>query len=604
MRKVESPSILSSWHPAGERPSPIHNREVRGDCRVRRPAGAVHSSGHEEATPFSLTGENPSFREQVKRVFLAVCDLDPAIRRNRLEELCGANQELLREVETLLKHDFEDNIFDEDDNVDDEIPFAPVEWIGRTIQSYKLLERIGAGGMGEVFRGEDVRLKRPVAVKFLGTQMIGDEPQRERFLREAQAAAALNHPSICTVYDIGDAEGRPYIVTAYLAGETLENAIQLHNLSSSLAVQYAIEIAAGLQAAHAKGIVHRDLKPSNVILARQADGSSRAVIIDFGLARVSWDNRLTQPGRLVGTANYICPEFFQGKPIEELSDIWSLGVMLYEMLAGKPPFEAENLEQLFYQICHENPAPLTTVNPALPQEAVRIVAKALEKDSQCRYQDMGSLLEDLRVLKSMLSPEDAPLPARPPLAGATLSPTRARASSGANTGVQVRRNARDLTALMILAAIVMSWFVWTRVHPLSAAAPGLKRIAILQFEDLGLGERNDRISRMVGDSLAVQMAGLSNVRMISGSLIRSLQEKGAADREISKQLHLDYLVTGSTMRSGDTLQVTMNLISGKDDGVLWSKKVDLPWAEILTMQSRFAETPVREMEAKLAHPGK
>jgi serine/threonine-protein kinase len=183
-----------------------------------------------------------------------------------------------------------------------------------------------------------------------------------------------------------------------------------------LAIEYIIQLAAGLQAAHAKGVIHRDLKPSNVILAKQADGSLRAKIIDFGLALVSWGNRLTQPGRLIGTATYICPEFLQGKPIGEQSDIWSLGVMFYEMLAGRPPFDAENRERLFYLICNENPALLPTVNPALPKETGRIVAKALEKDAQHRYQDMGSFLTDLRALKRTLSVEDGPLPARPPQA--------------------------------------------------------------------------------------------------------------------------------------------------------------------------------------------
>jgi serine/threonine protein kinase len=342
--------------------------------------------------------------QDVKRLFAEVCDLDPESRKRRLRQF---DSQLRLAVEKLLQHDVPESIFEDDWKGDafgsgDRIP-PPDDWIGKTVQCYKILDRAGEGGMGVVYRGEDVRLKRQVAIKFLRTHLIGDPRQRVRFLREAQAVAALDHPSICKVFDIGEADGRPYIVSAYIPGDSLEQAIRLGKLPLPTAIEYAIQMAEALKTSHDQGILHRDLKPANVLLATYSDGSSRAMIIDFGLARIGGRSELTAPGLLIGTAQYVCPELLQGKPVGQQADIWSLGVMIYEMLAGRAPFDADNRERLFYLILHENPAPLTSVNPDLPEEADRVIAKALKRDTKLRYLDMGSLLEDLRALKVQLS---------------------------------------------------------------------------------------------------------------------------------------------------------------------------------------------------------
>lgn len=541
------------------------------------------------------TSGNDPRRERVKHIFFAVCDLDPLCQRERLQELCGSNLALQREVEQLLDNDIEQSLFDT------KIPTPKDEWIGRTLQNYKILERIGEGGMGFVYRGEDVRLKRQVAVKFLATRLLGDSSQRERFLREAQAAASLRHPSICTVYDIGDAGGQPYIVTAYLEGDTLEAAIQREKSSFRRVIEYAIQLAEGLQAAHARGIIHRDLKPSNVILSRGDGEETRATIIDFGLAQVSWADRLTRPGLLIGTANYICPELLQGQPVAEQADIWSLGVMLYEMLAGRPPFDADNRERLFHLICHESPVPLTSVSPELPHEIGRIVARALEKDAELRYQTMSNLLSDLRALK-----REHPTPDVIPEEGTQLTPAHANGSSApthASTGKsRLPRSLRDRRVLAAAGAILLvavSWFGWKRIPPERIAADSPRRIAVLPFEDLSIGERNERLSRTLGESLAVQLAGLSNVRMVSTSGVRKLLERGTAEHEIISALDLDFFVTGFVERSGQTLRTTANLISGRDSTILYSKKLDLPLSDILAMQNQFADTAAREMGVKL-----
>jgi eukaryotic-like serine/threonine-protein kinase len=349
-----------------------------------------------------LLKEEASYsREEVKRVFLALCDLEPAARRKQLEELYDRNQSLGQEVQRLVEYDSDESIF-EAESLFHLSSAAPDEKIGQKIGGYKLVERIGEGSMGIVYRAEDLRLNRPVAVKVLRAHLRSDPRQREQFLREAQAGASLDHPSICAVYDFGSVDGCPYIVTAYIEGETLADAIRFWRLSPLEVIERVIEIAEGLQAAHAKGILHRDLKPDNVLLASAADGSVQAKIIDFGLARMSGVSEITEVGRLIGTAMYICPELLEGKAVDQRADIWSLGVMLYEMLAGRPPFDADDRQHLFYLICNKSPDLLSEIDPGLPKEAERITAKALAKNRDRRYQDTGSLLEDLRLLQQHL----------------------------------------------------------------------------------------------------------------------------------------------------------------------------------------------------------
>ncbi len=239
-------------------------------------------------------------QQDVKRIFAEICDLDPEGRESRMAELCDGDLQLRLAVERLVKHDVPDSIFedhwtgDHSGSGDSNIP-SPDHWIGKTVQSYKILELAGEGGMGVVYRGEDVRLKRQVAIKFLGAHLMGDPRQRSRFAREAQAVAALDHPSICKIFDIGEAGGRPYIVSAYIPGDSLEEVIRRGKLPLLTTIEYAIQMAEALQTSHAQGILHRDLKPANVLLATYSSGGSRAMIIDFGLARISGRSELTAP---------------------------------------------------------------------------------------------------------------------------------------------------------------------------------------------------------------------------------------------------------------------------------------------------------------------
>ena len=252
--------------------------------------------------------------------------------------------------------------------------------------------------MGVVYKAEDTKLKRPVALKFLRSELLEDEEHKERFLREAQAAAALDHPNICTVYEIDEADGQTFLSMAYLEGETVKEKIKARPLKLQEALDIAIQTAQGLQAAHEKGVVHRDIKSANLMVTPQGT----VKVMDFGLAQLAERSKLTETTTILGTPSYMSPEQAVGEKTDRRTDLWSLGVVLYEMVTGRLPFEGERQEAVLYGITNEEPEPVTAQRAGLPMELEWIVGKALEKDREERYQHAEDLLVDLRSLKRKL----------------------------------------------------------------------------------------------------------------------------------------------------------------------------------------------------------
>ena len=270
--------------------------------------------------------------------------------------------------------------------------------IGSAISHYKIVAKLGEGGMGVVYKAEDTKLERTVALKFLAQHLLDDEEAKERFLREAKAAAALDHPNICTVYEIDEVDGKTFIAMAFLEGESLEEHISEGPLSIKDALDFARQTADGLQAAHTKGVLHRDIKPANILISPEG----RATIMDFGLARLTEASRLTKFDTAMGTVAYMSPEQAQGMEVDSRTDVWALGCVLYEMVSGQRPFQGVYDQALLYDIVHEVPAPLTSIRAGVPMELEFAVAKCLEKDADNRYQHASDAAVDLRNLQDKL----------------------------------------------------------------------------------------------------------------------------------------------------------------------------------------------------------
>jgi serine/threonine protein kinase len=270
--------------------------------------------------------------------------------------------------------------------------------VGKTILHYKILEKLGEGGMGIVYKAEDTRLKRIVALKFLPSYALVNEEERARFAHEAQAAAALDHSNICAIYEINEAEGQSFISMACIEGQSLKEKIESGPLRVDETVDIAVQIAQGLKEAQEHGVVHRDIKPANIMITPK----SQIKIMDFGLAKIDGQTKLTKTGTTLGTAAYMSPEQVQGKDVDHRSDIWSFAVVLYEMLAGKPPFKGQYDQAVMYAIMNEDPVPIRKINPEVPAELERILNRALKKNRELRYSSATEIYKDLKQYQNSL----------------------------------------------------------------------------------------------------------------------------------------------------------------------------------------------------------
>jgi serine/threonine protein kinase len=342
-------------------------------------------------------------RRDVERHYRSASELASGERQAYLDRECGSDQELRREVESLLGFLETEPNFPADKSVP----------TGTQIGPYTILGFLGAGGMGEVYKARDTRLDRTVAIKFLPSVLDGDAAALERFRREARAASALNHPHICTVHDIGDYHGRPFFVMELLTGESLAEHIRGKALPVLELLELAIQGGDALHAAHAKGIVHRDIKPANIFVSP----TDQIKILDFGLAKLVAESRplpttasipepeiadpvaRTRPGRLMGTPAYLSPEQARNEEVDARTDIFSFGLVLYEMATGRPTFRGQTSGELIRAILHETPAKPSTLNPAIPTSLERIILRAIEKDRRMRYQSAEDLLLDLKEIQ-------------------------------------------------------------------------------------------------------------------------------------------------------------------------------------------------------------
>jgi serine/threonine protein kinase/tetratricopeptide (TPR) repeat protein len=448
---------------------------------------------------------------------------------------------------------------------------------------YRILEEIGRGGMGIVYKAEDTKLQRTVALKFLPPQWISDPEARERFIHEARAASALDHPNICTIYEIGETEdGRMFIAMAFYEGESLREKIKRESLKAEEAIDIAIQVAQGMANAHQAGIVHRDIKPANILITK----AGVAKIVDFGLAKLAGQVRMTKEGTTVGTVAYMSPEQAKGEPVDQRTDIWSLGVVLYEMVSGRLPFKGDYEQSLIHSILNTDPEPLGKIRKDLPKGLESIVLKALEKDPKARYQGMGEVLEDLKAISE------------------GLKPLRAKTSlfRGKVFGI---RKIYAYAGLAILASIIVLLIALNvgrlRERMLGrTSAPRITSLAVLPVKNYSGDPSQEFLADGMTDDLIAGLGQIKALSVISRTSVMLYKDAKKSLPQIARELGgVDGIVEASVMRSAGRVRITAKLIDARKDRQLWAKPYERDMTEVQALQSELVQAIAGEIRVQL-----
>ena len=571
--------------------------------------------------------------QQVEELFHSTLAQEPGQWATFLAQACADDESLLREVESLISFHDQPNSFIEtpaSDLAAELLAKRPRELeVGQQVAYYKVLSSLGAGGMGEVYLAEDTRLGRRIALKLLPAQFTTDAERVRRFEQEARAASALNHPNIVTIHEIGRADSSHFIATEFIDGETLRE----HNAGRAVklneALDIATQIASALEAAHAAGIVHRDIKPENVMLRRD-----RIVkVLDFGLAKLALPQLSavdpevqirsivkTNPGVLMGTVQYMSPEQARGQEVDARTDIWSLGVMLYEMITGRVPFEGETPSHVIVSILESEPPPLTRYS-GVPVELERIVTKTLRKDREERYQTASDLALDLKSLKHELEVEarlnrslqpdtvnertttksDSAVETVSAAATGDVSPAR-RTSSPEYLVAEIKRHRRIAAlaaAAVFVALAAIAYSLYPKTYPTSGGE-AIDSIAVLPFVNVTADPNTEYLSDGISDSVITSLSRLPKLGVISFGKALRYKGKPMDPQAIGRELNVKAVLMGRLTQQGDSLAISTELVDVRDNRRLWGQQYNRKLSDLLIVQDDIARQISTGLQLRLS----
>jgi serine/threonine-protein kinase len=547
---------------------------------------------------------NTNRLKQVEEILHAALEIPSGERESFFNEFCGEDVELRREVESLLAFE---------ENSDDFLDISPeslaaemfterepqVSLINREIGHYKIKELLGKGGMGEVFLAHDTKLERLVALKVLPVEVANDSERIKRFVREAKAVSALNHPNIITIYEIGKTNDTHFIATEYIEGETLHSRLSGERMNIKSVLDIAIQTAGALDAAHRAGIVHRDIKPENIMI--RPDGFVK--ILDFGIAKLierhsesaetkaaTATKGLTRDGIVIGTASYMSPEQARSKQIDARTDIFSFGVVLYEMLTGKQPFKDESAIDTISSIISKDPLPLSQIAPDSPSELNHIVEKSLRKDREERYQTAKDLLIDLKDVRLNLEfqnkLERTGLPSREESKAQFLSRTTSDTSHTTSSAEyiinEIRSHKPVLTAVLAILLLAIVGFGYLFFANRSANATQIESIAVLPFENQNLDA--EYLSDGLTESIINNLTKLPNLRVISRNSVFRYKGKQADSAAVGQELNVRAVLTGRIVQRGDNLIISAELTDLQDNKQIWGQQYNRRETDAFTLQ--------------------